>query len=48
VRTELKDTGKDIYYNFISGTNKIVTDIIKSAPQSSNIDIKKVIYVDSK
>jgi hypothetical protein len=48
VKTELNDEDKNIYYNFIVGTNKIATEVIKSVPKSSSLDIKKVVYADSK
>lgn len=48
MKTELTDADKDIYYNFIVGTNKIVTEVVKSAPQTSTLDVKKLVYADSR
>ncbi len=48
MKTELKKGNVDIYYNFIVGTNKIQTEVLKSVPNTSNLDIKKIVYADSK
>jgi hypothetical protein len=48
VRTELSSAGKDLYYHFVVGTNKVATDVVKSVPASSSLDVKRVLYADTR
>jgi hypothetical protein len=45
-KTELKSSGKDVYYQFVVGTNKVQTAVTKSVPAVSSFDVKCVLYAD--
>ncbi len=45
-KTELKSAGKDLYYQFVVGTNKVQTAVIKTIPAVSSFDVKRVLYAD--
>lgn len=43
-KTDLKFKGKDVYYQFICGTNKVQTQVLKSIPASSSFEVKRILY----